>query len=183
MIRTLWIQALCLALSGAGASAQEPTPVPSPSEPERQEPAPAETQLNALEAELTVGPTPGVRTVSLKDAVALALQGNFAIRNSLDGLQSAQIGVSTAKAQFYPRLTPFLRGDADDRTFGSQPPDDRRGEFGVSGVPAGSPDHQHPGDAQDGIGAGCAALRQGYASCWGRSSVISYQGAFEPTKM
>ena len=72
-----------------------------------------------LEADLptTLGSTPGARTISLGEAVTLALVGNFGIRSSIDGLQSAAINVSTAAAQFHPRITPLLRGQADDRTF------------------------------------------------------------------
>jgi len=64
-----------------------------------------------------VGPGPGIPTLSLRQAVALALEGNFGIRASADGVSSAQIAESTARARFYPKLTPAVRGSADDRTF------------------------------------------------------------------
>jgi outer membrane protein len=67
--------------------------------------------------EAVVVSTPGKPTLDLRQAVALALEGNFGIQASADGVQSARIAESTARARFYPKLTPAIRGSTDDRTF------------------------------------------------------------------
>jgi len=56
-------------------------------------------------------------TVGLREAVALALERNFGIRASAEGVETARINEGAARAQFYPKITPAIRGSADDRTF------------------------------------------------------------------
>ncbi len=55
--------------------------------------------------------------MSLRQALDLALEGNFSLRASTDSVESARIGESVARAQFYPKLIPSIRGTSDDRRF------------------------------------------------------------------
>ena len=55
--------------------------------------------------------------MSLRQALDFAMTGNFSIQASSDTVESARIGVATARAQFYPKLIPSIRGSTDDRTF------------------------------------------------------------------
>ncbi len=83
-----------------------------PSEPAAGSPATAPAEVAPAPG---AGPTQGAPTVSLREAIAIAFRGNFGLLSSADGVESARLGVSVSKAQFFPRLTPTLRGDADDR--------------------------------------------------------------------
>ena len=66
----------------------------------------------AQEAEVVVGPTPGVPTLSLASAIALALEKNFSLRDSTDAVASARWQETAARAQFYPSVSPiYLRSD------------------------------------------------------------------------
>ncbi|HVD76742.1 MAG TPA: hypothetical protein VNH43_04000, partial [Vicinamibacteria bacterium] len=70
-----------------------------------QEPPPSEDEPAAA-AEEVVGAAPGVPTVSLARAVAVALEKNYGLLSSADSVQSARINYSAARAQFYPQLVP-----------------------------------------------------------------------------
>jgi outer membrane protein TolC len=60
------------------------------------------------------GPTPGAITVSLADAVAIALERNYGLLSSGDSVLSARFREDAARAQFQPRLTPrYLYGEND----------------------------------------------------------------------
>jgi outer membrane protein len=85
-----------------GLTAQELAVTP---EPPAVGPAPAE-DADSVE---------GAPTISLSEALAVAFRGNFGLLSSVDGVESARLGVSVSEAQFFPQLTPTLRGDADDR--------------------------------------------------------------------
>jgi len=82
-----------------------------------QEPPPSEDEPAAVAEELE-GPAPGVTTVSLAQAVELSLKKNFGLLNSADGLQSARINYSAARAQFYPQLIPSYSRATGSSTFG-----------------------------------------------------------------
>jgi outer membrane protein TolC len=103
----------------------EEKPLPPPAPPAAGEAAPAvPAEEPSLPAEATtppaelVGPTPGARTMSLGEAVAIALEHNFSLLSSADQWRDAQLGYSVAVAEFFPKLTPrYTRAD-DDTSFG-----------------------------------------------------------------
>jgi len=82
-----------------------------------QEPPPSEDEPAAV-AEEVVGPAPGVPTVSLAQAVGVALQKNYGLLSSADSVQSARINYSTARAQFYPQLIPSYSRASGESSFG-----------------------------------------------------------------
>jgi len=82
-----------------------------------QEPPPSEDEPAAV-AEEAVGPAPGVATVSLADAVAVAVKKNFGLLTSADSVQSARINYSAARAQFYPQLVPSYSRASGSSSFG-----------------------------------------------------------------
>ncbi len=63
------------------------------------------------------GPAPGARTVSLAEAVRLALEGNFGLQDAADNVQVSRWGVNTAEALFHPRLTPRYERSDDQSLF------------------------------------------------------------------
>ena len=82
-----------------------------------QEPPPSEDEPAAV-AEEVVGPAPGAATVSLADAVDIALKKNFGLLTSADSVQSARINYSAARAQFYPQLIPSYSRAPGSSSFG-----------------------------------------------------------------
>lgn len=82
-----------------------------------QEPPPSEDEPAAV-AEEVVGPAPGAATVSLADAVDIALKKNFGLLTAADGVQSARITYSAARAQFYPQLVPSYSRASGSSSFG-----------------------------------------------------------------
>ncbi len=82
-----------------------------------QEPPPSEDEPAAV-AEEVVGPAPGAATVSLADAVDIALKKNFGLLTSADGVQSARINYSAARAQFYPQIIPSYSRASGSSSFG-----------------------------------------------------------------
>jgi outer membrane protein len=102
--------------AGAGhasrTGAQEP-PVPPPlaADPALQSEPEAAGPLDEI------GPTPGARTMSLPQAVAAALSGNFGLISSAEAVQTARLRYRSAVAQFYPQLTPRYQHGEDERTF------------------------------------------------------------------
>jgi outer membrane protein TolC len=102
--------------AGAGhvrsAGAQEPlAPPPLPADPVPQDEPGAPGLLEEI------GPAPGAATLSLAQAVATALSGNFGLISSAESVQAARLRYRSAVAQFYPQLTPrYLHGE-DERTF------------------------------------------------------------------
>jgi outer membrane protein len=82
-----------------------------------QEPPPSEDEPAAV-AEEVAGPAPGTATVTLADAVDVALKKNFGLLSSADGVQSARINYSAARAQFYPQLIPSYSRASGSSSFG-----------------------------------------------------------------
>jgi len=97
------VSAGALTLTLAGAWAQEPPP----SEDER--PAGPEE---------AVAPAPGAATVSLAQAVAIAVKKNFGLLGAADGVQAARFNYSAARAQFYPQLIPRVQRSSQESSFG-----------------------------------------------------------------
>src|SRR5687768_4754910 len=87
----------------AAAWSQEPPPPPDP--PESAEATPP--LPSTLEDE--VGPSPGAPTVSLKVAVGLALERNFAILSSADTVSVSRMRETVSRNQFLPKLTPVFQ--------------------------------------------------------------------------
>ena len=74
-----------------------PSPEPSP----EASPAPEAALQGESEA-----PSPGARVVSLSEAIAIALERNFALLSAGDSLLSSRYREQVSHAQFRPRLTP-----------------------------------------------------------------------------
>ncbi len=68
--------------------------------------------------EEAIGPAPGAETLSLAQAVAQALEGNYTLLGRADERQRARLTYRDALAQFYPKLTPSYRRSSDDESFG-----------------------------------------------------------------
>jgi len=81
-----------------------------------QEPPPSEDEPAAA-AEEVVGAAPGAPTVSLAQAVGVALEKNYGLLSSADSLQSARINYSAARAQFYPQLVPSYSRASGESSF------------------------------------------------------------------
>ena len=69
-------------------------------------------------AEEAVGPAPGVATVSLAQAVGVALKKNYGLLTTADSVQSSRINYSAARAQFYPQLIPTFQRSSEESSFG-----------------------------------------------------------------
>ncbi|MBI3932070.1 MAG: TolC family protein [Acidobacteria bacterium] len=111
----VWAMGVLGLLTVGLASGQEVSVPDLPQDPTLGPEAPGAVELG----EEIVGPTPGAPTVSLAQAVALALEGNFALLGGADSVTSARLRESNARAQFHPRLTPrYLRSTEDDQTLG-----------------------------------------------------------------
>jgi outer membrane protein TolC len=65
-------------------------------------------------------PAPGATTMSLAQAVATALQGNFGLLTTADLLSSARYTYSASLADFYPKLTPSVSRGQDLSAVGFQ---------------------------------------------------------------
>lgn len=89
--------------------AEAPAEVAPAAEPE---PAPSPAAATLLEDEAEQ-PSPGARTVTLEEAIAIALERNFGLLSSADGVLSARYRESAARSEFHPRLTPrYQRSDS-----------------------------------------------------------------------
>lgn len=95
---------LAALLTASGAGAQ-------PVAPER--PAPAEP---SLPAERAPGLHPDVPTVSLRRALAIALENNFGTLAASDAVLSARRREGAVRAQFLPQLTPRFERSSDAHT-------------------------------------------------------------------
>jgi outer membrane protein TolC len=82
-----------------------------------QELPPSEDERPAV-AEEAVGPAPGVATVSLAQAVGVALKKNYGLLTTADSVQSSRINYSAARAQFYPQLIPTFQRSSEESSFG-----------------------------------------------------------------
>ena len=102
---SLWLSSVA-----AVSRAQEPPKAPSPAE----EPALEVPEAVEPEEEAT-GPAEGAATVSLAEAVRIALERNFGLLGAADALLASRYREGAAKAQFYPRFTPrYQRGGGTD---------------------------------------------------------------------
>ncbi len=104
--------------AGAGhartTGAQEPpVPPPLPADPVLEDVPDATLPL--LDE---IGPSPGARTMTLEQAVATALSGNFGLISSAEAVQTARLRVGGAVAEFYPQVTPRYVHGEDERIFG-----------------------------------------------------------------
>jgi len=92
-----------------------PEPVlPEPVLPDAQAAAADETAGADGILDDAVRPAPGAPTLSLAEAVATALQNNYAMLQVSDALSSSRYRYSAAMAQFYPKVTPSYQRSADD---------------------------------------------------------------------
>jgi outer membrane protein len=82
-----------------------------------QEPPPPEDERTAATEE-AVGPAPGAATVSLAEAVAVALKKNYGLLAAADGVQSARVNYTAARAQFYPQLVPRYQRSGEESSLG-----------------------------------------------------------------
>ncbi len=128
---------LVVLAAASPAGAQEPAPprdlvlTPAPAPSPSPEPAPGheadvDDEADEAPAELSravpgglfreeaEGPTPGAITVSLAEAMAIALERNYGLLSSGDSVLSARFREGAARAQFHPRLTPRYQHDAND---------------------------------------------------------------------
>jgi outer membrane protein TolC len=102
--------AASLSASRTGAQ-QAPEPPPLPADPVLEETLPDAGASGPLE---DVGPTPGAVTLGLPEAVRMALEGNFSLLTAAEGVESARLRYQSARAQFYPQLTPrYVRGEGE----------------------------------------------------------------------
>jgi outer membrane protein len=115
-------------LSATVAAGPQAPPAPSPSPP-AEAPLEAHTAPGAGDDQAAepgaervldqaVRPAPEAATMSLAEAVATALQGNFALLDTVDALSSARYSYSASLAQFYPKLTPRVSRSADQSLMG-----------------------------------------------------------------
>ena len=101
------------------AGGQEPVPPPDivvapGAEAEAVPPELARAVPGGLFTEEAEGPTPGAITVSLAEAIAIALERNYGLLNSTDSVLSARYREGASRAQFYPKLTPrYLHNESD----------------------------------------------------------------------
>src|SRR5262245_54063331 len=63
------------------------------------------------------GPAPGVQTLSLAEAVELAVRRNFALLDAADNVQAARWNETTAESRFKPHLTPRYEAGNDQSVF------------------------------------------------------------------
>jgi outer membrane protein len=107
-----------LVLMVAGGVMAEPSPAPPEPKPPAtesatDEPAPASSSIVPEEAL-----PPGTPTIPLAQAVATALERNFAVLNSADAVATSRLQEGVTRAQFYPKVTPRYQRSADDSLFG-----------------------------------------------------------------
>jgi outer membrane protein TolC len=96
------------------APEQPPSPAPSAAQETPSEAATEAEQAvpEALLRDESERPAPGASTISLAEAVAVALEHNYTLLSANDSVLSARFRERAAFAQFYPRLTPrYQQGD------------------------------------------------------------------------
>jgi outer membrane protein TolC len=97
-----------------------PLPDVEPGTPDAvaEEPAPQEVpELRPVTPDEAELPAPGSETVTLAEAVALAIKGNYGLLGSADTVVSSRLRESATRAQFNPRLTPRFATSEGDSTF------------------------------------------------------------------
>ena len=121
------VAAVLVAVLGGSplAVAVQAPPAPEPSSPsapaaeageagEAPEVGDARQDRGPDDVDETVGPTPGVPTLSLAEAVETALTANFGLLASADGVQASKVSESSSLADFFPKLTPRYQRSEDD---------------------------------------------------------------------
>ncbi len=121
--------AFLAAASGSGAQESAPppdlalTPVAPQDAPRADPPEPTDETAQALPGGLlkeeAEGVTPGATTVSLPEAIAIALERNFGLLASNDSVLAARFREKAARGQFLPRVTPRYQRGEDVSTFGA----------------------------------------------------------------
>ena len=105
---SLWLSSVA-----ADSRGQAPPPPSPPAEEQVEEaPQPVEPEEEAA------GPAEGAPTVSLAEAVRIALERNFGMLGAADALLASRYRESAAKAQFYPRITPRYQRSAENDLIG-----------------------------------------------------------------
>jgi outer membrane protein TolC len=64
-----------------------------------------------------IGPAPGAVTLTLNQAVAAALAGNFGLLTSAESVETARLRYRASLAAFFPQVTPRYQHGEDERTF------------------------------------------------------------------
>ena len=107
-----------LAIVLGGAAMPEETVLRPPAPPRAQEP---ETEAGvgerAVPAE-SIGPSPGAPTISLAQAIALALERNYVLLTAGDSVAAARFRETAARGEFLPKLTPRYQGGPAGPAFG-----------------------------------------------------------------
>lgn len=139
---------MSLWLSFAAVSrAQEPRQTPPvPEEPAVDVP-PVDVPLAGEPEEEVIGPGLGAPTVSLTEAVRIALERNFGILGSADSVLASRYRESAAKAQFYPRITPRYQRNAGTDLVGldiTQRLPWSGATLTAAGTLTGTPENQNP---------------------------------------
>jgi outer membrane protein TolC len=110
---------LTLSLPSAGLCAQEAPPdAPLKSPPTVPQDASSKVADDEADVERLVGPTPGAPTISLGQAVRLAVEQNFSLLDSGDSLTASRYQESATRAQFLPELTPVFQRQGDRSLYG-----------------------------------------------------------------
>ena len=111
MTRSCPALALTLMLAAGLSAVAEDREIPRRDPGVRPDPF-GQPELGAVEE-----PAAGGATVSLADAVALALEGNFGLRTQMDGVASAQFFEAASRARFHPKVTPSYAAGPNTRAF------------------------------------------------------------------
>lgn len=98
----------CACLPARLFAQEPPPPVPHSPEADLAEP---------LGLEEAVGPAPGVPTLTLSQALEIALERNFGLLGAADALQGARLNEKVSRAQFLPKLVPRYSRGEDLSTF------------------------------------------------------------------
>ena len=108
---------------------------------------PVDVPLAGEPEEEVIGPGLGAPTVSLTEAVRIALERNFGILGSADSVLASRYRESAAKAQFYPRITPRYQRNAGTDLVGldiTQRLPWSGATLTAAGTLTGTPENQNP---------------------------------------
>jgi outer membrane protein TolC len=134
---SLWLSSVA-----ADSRGQEPPKPPPPTEEQVEEaPQPVEPEEEAM------GPAEGAPTVSLAEAVRIALERNYGMLGAADALLASRYRESAAKAQFYPRITPRYQRSAESDVIGldlSQKLPWSGATVTAGGTLTGTPENENP---------------------------------------
>jgi len=104
---------LWLSTVAAVSRAQEPPMPPAPSEERALEATP-----EGEPEEQAVGPTPGAPTMTLAEAIRIALERNFGLLGAADAVLASRHRENASRALFYPRITPRYQRSAGTDVLG-----------------------------------------------------------------